>query len=72
MLFILTETDRARTPAISMSKLPVRSRWMSEVASGRNSASAIAPSEERSVLLRKTRFRFELIVMAARKVVIWS
>lgn len=70
VLFIFIDTESARTPAISMSKLPVRSRWMRLLASGRNSARAIAPSDERSVEFRKTRLRFELMVMAARRVVI--
>lgn len=68
--FILTETESASTPAMSMSKLPVKSRWMRLVASGRNSARAMAPSEERSVELRKTRLRFELMVMVERREVI--
>lgn len=67
VVFILTDTDNARAPAMSISKLPVKSRWSRDLASGTNSASAIAPSEVRSVELRKTRLMFELTVIADRR-----
>lgn len=57
-LFIRKLTARAMTPAMSISKFSVRSRWSKERASGRNSAMAIAPAEESEVLLRK-RLRVE-------------
>lgn len=68
--FILTDTASAMTPAISMSKFSVRSKWIRFFASGRNSARAMAPSDERSVSLRNRRLRFELSVKAVRSVVI--
>jgi hypothetical protein len=71
VLFILIETQSAMTPAISISKLLVKSMCRMLRASGRNSARAMAPSEDRSVPFKKTRLRLELKVMALRRAVIY-
>jgi len=53
------------TPAMSRSFI-VRSRWSSEVDSGRNSASAIAPAEVIEVDDKNSRFRAVFRVNAVR------
>jgi hypothetical protein len=69
VLFILTATESARTPAISTSKFSVRSRWIKLLTSGRNSARQIAPSELSPVAFRKTRFRVMLKEKAEHRAV---
>jgi hypothetical protein len=61
---------RASIPAIS-SGLEVRSRWSREWDSGRNSASAMAPSGWRLVSERNRRLREVLTVKAVRRAAIY-
>lgn len=62
---------RAITPAISKLFI-VKSRWRSDVDSGRNSARAMAPADVSEVEDKKSRFKAVFRVNAVRRDWIWE